>query len=255
MQHLGAVFRFYGHVVDICQQTADAKKLVCHAEQARSSVLKLARAIAIELDLDPDLSVAMGPIKTLERIWQKAAGRKQGRVDHVTDICRERLKVESVKDIIELRRMSRNPDFYKEWEDKGVKIVEFEDYFAYPNERGFRGINMLLHVDLGKGRYHICELQVIHRDMEATLNASHTYHEMIRDMKEQANAQKRTLDKKELDSIAALEKQSQELHREDAQRLNLHLLEAPKVARKTDDESEQVAQAPSSNTVPLKLAA
>lgn len=255
MQHLGVAFRFYGHFVDICQQTADAKQLICHAEQARSSVLKLARGIAIQLNLDPDLNVAMGPIKTLERIWQKAAGRKHGRVDHVTDICRERLKVESYKDVIELRKLSRNPDFYKEWEEKGIKIIEFEDYFAYPNERGFRGINMLLHVDLGKGRYHVCELQIIHKEMEATLEASHANHKKIRDIKELAVTQGRKLSEKELIDIKNFENESQELHQQDAERLNLHLLEAQKPTYQPAKKQENAERNESPQTVPFKLAA
>lgn len=229
MHQLGAVFRFCT-AEEICQQLSDVFRLICHAELARSSVLKLARSLAQDLNLNPDLNVKMGPIKTFERITQKALGRKHGRVDHVTDICRERLLIESIKDVMEIRRFIRNPDFHAEWQEKGIKILEVEDYFATPNERGLRAMNMLLYVDLGKGRYHICELQVIHKDMEDTYNTTHVYYEIIRDLQELEKAQKRPLSAVEKDTIMHLTHETRRLHDEDAARLQLGYLETPKSA-------------------------
>lgn len=221
------------------QQTADPVTLIKHAEQTRTQILKYARALAGALDLEFDQAVKMGPIKTLERIWQKAIGKYDGRVEKICDIARERLYINSPADIIDLRSLfgpGKAGGFHETWSSRGVHVLEFEDYFAKPSSTGFRGINIKLGVDMGKGRFHICELQVLHGEMKDTLDTTHMYFEQIREYKDNAEAQKRELSPVEMDVINRLEAEATRLHNEEAERLGLNMLEQPQVQRHTNNQ-------------------
>lgn len=212
------------------QQTPDPVTLIRHAELARAHIQRYARDLAEEIGLPVETSVKMGPIKTLSRIWEKAIGKYQGQVEKICDICRERLLISSPDDVLALRRMfdpRRENEFSERWKGRGIHPVEFEDYFAKPSSTGFRGINIKLAVDMGKGRYHVCELQVVHKDMLKTLDITHVLFEEIRTLEGAAAAKDRDLSAFDQDKVREMKEETIRLHEEDAVALGLKDLEIP----------------------------
>jgi hypothetical protein len=171
------------------QPTGDIDVLIRHAEMARSKLTKFATALARELGLE-DHNERLCRIKLLERIFGKAAERSEGDVRGVRDICAERILFSETSDIVAFRKLlaqGSKSDFYLKSLEKGVRIVEVEDHFAEPKKHGFIGININLEVQLGKGRVHIVELQLMHVDMVETDKVSHEIYEQIRSYDELAS--------------------------------------------------------------------
>ena len=212
------------------QQTNKIEALLRHAQLARSDLERYANALCEELGYNGHTHVKMGEIKALDRIFEKASKPgNEGRVENLNDICRARLLIESPEDIETLRSMMipgrNNHDFNKTWDGRGVKLVEFEDYFAAPSSTGFRAINMTLEIDLGKGRSHYVELQVAHWFMQDTLDRTHELKKKIREIEETAAAEDRELYEDEREVVRSYKDQARELHEQDADRLDLRRLE------------------------------
>ncbi len=159
------------------QSTGNVFVLHKHGEQARTPLMKYARALAIELGLNPDSQVVQGPMKTPERIVEKAEQRYAGDRTQIHDICRDTLYVHSVTDIERIRSLfvpgRISHPFHQGRERHGITPLEIEDNFAEPKKHGWIGINLKLKIDLGKGRHHIAELQITHEGLKAANEYSH----------------------------------------------------------------------------------
>lgn len=207
------------------QPTRDAICLRGHGEQAHTHLYKFTSALAAHLGLDPAIDIIKGPIKDLARIYEKAADKYGGRVDKVCDIARERLLFEDTNVVSNLRSMlgpGKNSDpFLRDWKEKGVEIVEMEDYFAQPKEHGYFSMHLKVSVDLGKGRYHMCEIQVKHRDQLAADELSRTWYQEIRKITDVAASEGRKLNDVEKACIKAMLDANIALYEAEAHRLEL----------------------------------
>ena len=218
--------------VDGWQQTNDVGTLIRHAEMARSSLRRYISALSDELGLPQELHVKMGPIKNLDRIFEKAAGRKDGRFDDICDICRGQFLIDSPEDVERLRMLLRpgrkSSAFNELWESRGAKIVAYDDYFAKPTKTGFRGINVTLEISgIGKGRKHYVEMQVVHRDMLGDLKTTHELYSQKRTLVEGAKAAGRPLSEEQKAVAEYYNTEALRIHNEAAAALGLDSLETP----------------------------
>lgn len=221
--------------VDGWQQTNDVDTLIRHAEMARSSLRRYINALSEEVGLPKELHVKMGPIKNLDRIFEKAAGRKGGRFDDICDICRGQFLIDSPEDVERLRMLLRpgrkSSAFNELWESRGAKIVAYDDYFAKPTKTGFRGINVTLEISgIGKGRKHYVEMQVVHRDMLEALKMTHELYSQKRTLIEGAKAAGRPLSGDQKAVAEYYNAEALRIHNEAALALGLDSLESPDFA-------------------------
>ncbi len=210
------------------QPSADLDVLICHAEMARSGLQKFSRSLAQTLKLDAH-NLSLGDIKETERIIAKARERYNGNIDRICDICRERIFFERPEDVIEFRRLflqgNKSP-FFKDSLGKGCRILEIEDYFASPRKSGFIGINIQLEIDLGKGRKHVAELQLMHKDMVDADKTSRKWFEEIRALEEKKALGQITSD--EENNLAKLNEANTALYAAESARLGLGVLRVNK---------------------------
>jgi hypothetical protein len=212
----------------VVQQTDDVGVLMRHAEMARSKLRKFSVALAEEIGLNED-SVVPGPIKELGRIFDKASGRYDGDVRRICDICRQRILFDNPADVVAFRRLLSqgvHSKFYQEAMDHGVRIAEVEDCFAKPKKHGYIGINIQLEIDLGKGRTHVAELQLMHRDMVEADKTSHYLYDQIRLIDEQESF--RTLTEDEKNARESYLKSNKALYEAESARLGLDVLRLQK---------------------------
>lgn len=167
------------------QPSGDLDVLMGHAEMAQGPFIQITRALTLELGLRRSVSCVRGPLKDKARIIEKVETKYDGDYSRVTDFCRGRILFNDPKQIKQLRsifisgKMSHH--FHQEWTGRsGYLMVKFQDNFAYPRSHGFRGLSMIISVPLGKGRYHLCELQMMHEGMVELDAISHQYYEMMR---------------------------------------------------------------------------
>lgn len=219
----------------VVQPTADVDVLMRHAEMARSELRKFSVSLAEAMGLEAG-NVVPGPIKELGRIYDKATGRYDGNVRRICDICRQRVLFNSPADVVAFRRLlsqGSNSAFYQESLDHGVKIAEVEDCFAEPKKHGYIGINIQLEIDLGKGRKHIAELQLMHRDMVEADKTSHYLYDQIRLLDEQATFRPLTEDEK--NARASYLESNKALYEAESARLGLGVLRLNKGRNHTHD--------------------
>jgi hypothetical protein len=172
-------------VTDCRQPTTCPETLMRHAELSQSRLLIFARALAEELDLSPETQVVKGPMKERARIESKAQGKYDGHYDQVFDYGRDRILFTNPEQILEFRKMTGpgkiSDPFLATWRDRGIEIVEVDDAFLSRKKSGMVGVNISVKIDLGKGRYHICEIQMMHEDMQNIDRLTHqNYEENIR---------------------------------------------------------------------------
>ncbi len=216
------------------QTTSKVDLLQKHAETADKIVKKYAESLAIELGADPDRDVVKGQIKTIGRIFEKATGRLDGKIDKVCDISRFRIYVDTPEQIIKFRKLfgpnHKRMKHNQYWSNKQTRTVrvdpqsQIRDYFAIPRDTGYVGINMNVTAHLGKGQRHIAEIQVMHRGMQSTDNVSHALYEQIRVTRAQAKFEGRDLTRDEKSMVYDLLEENRSLYKNAAKRLGLDTL-------------------------------
>lgn len=207
------------------QMTDDVYALRCHAQMASSGVEKFARELALVLDIDPDINYQRAALKKMGRIMEKARNKYEGDVRSICDIARGRILFDDPDQIHTLRSMmkagKKTHPFIQKWAERGIYLVHFEDCFENPKSSGYVGINMKLSIDLGKGRHHICELQLMHRDMVHTDMESRRLYERIRLVTDQAQAQGRELTDQEQKRVGTMQKENRALYAQAISRCDL----------------------------------
>lgn len=212
------------------QTTNNVNTLIRHAEQARATFKRYVMALAEEVGLHDEINVNMGPIKNLERIFEKAAGRKEGRFDDICDICRGQLMIDSPEDVKAIRKLLRpgrkSTGFNKTWENRDIRIESYDDYFAKPTKTGFRGMNITLEIGgIGKGRKHYVELQIVHRDMKEALATTHMLYSQKRELEESAEACGQELTEDQKAVVDYYMDEAKRIHEAESERLGLYILE------------------------------
>lgn len=202
---------------------------VRHGEQARSSLRRYAEALCKEMDIDPDVAIEMGPVKSLKRIFEKAATKYSEEIQKISDICRCRIYFNNAEQIKKLRKIfgpgKNSHPFHQKWLEQGTELYAFKDYFARPKAHGYVGINIKIDIDIGKGRHVPCEIQIWHRDMQNTYKLSIDLYEKIRKVTDVMNAEGRTsLNPSEKESVGHLINANRHLFASEIKRLNLACL-------------------------------
>lgn len=162
------------------------------AEMVRSPAESFALDIVRQVDLDPNLCFERGPTKDVTRIFEKAEGRSNGKVDAVRDVARGQIFFNTPEDFLIIRGLfsqfdSKPSDFVRAWAKKDIQILEFEDNYAKPKPHGFMGAKIVIKV--GKGIDETYELQFAHKDMRLTNQVSHAIYIEIRKIKDRALAE------------------------------------------------------------------
>lgn len=170
------------------QATPDLEKLKNQAQMTVSRLRQFGDALALELGRDPDMDFLIAPLKKDDRIYEKVIEKYDGDPSRVTDITRGRILFDRPEQVEQFRKLFANSgknrhQFLKSWEKKGIEVLEVKDYFASPKDAGYVGVNFKVRVELSKGRYHICELQLMHQNMQHTDSLSHEIFEEIRSLK------------------------------------------------------------------------
>ncbi|MGB4057295.1 MAG: hypothetical protein WBK77_04345 [Alphaproteobacteria bacterium] len=172
-----------------------------HGQQLASRAEKFLRAFLREhLDLNPDAYVApeswdedarsskvlkRGPKKDAPRIREKMA--EQGKpIEDIPDATRFTVIFNDAATIHALRRLlprfdQKNTRLTRDWEDAGVRLVEYEDNFFKPKKHGYRGFDFKFRIGIpNKGWSGICEVIFIHEHMRESYRLSRALYEGIR---------------------------------------------------------------------------
>ena len=208
------------------QKTKDLDVLLGQAQMAFSLAGKFGNELSDLLGLDPVTSYIEGELKDPDRIRQKADNKYGGDLSRVCDIARSRILFDSPDQIHKFRKIVKGGQnshpFLKTWQGR-VEIINksLGDYYERPKFGGYVGINMNLKVNLGGNRYHICEMQLMHKEMQPTDKESHKLYEQMREITDFAEAEQRNLTYEEGAMVSSLQRTNIELYYYDINRLGL----------------------------------
>jgi tetratricopeptide (TPR) repeat protein len=141
----------------------------------------ISQAVVSIPDCRPDM-VHLAPLKGRERATAKAKDDYSGRTAGpgeawLFDIVRASVECETEAQIAAVvAQILASPN---------VEVIRLKNRFRNPTPAGFRDVNMnikILMPQLGAGVYHICELQVHHKEVKdfAKKNHSHSHYEYFR---------------------------------------------------------------------------
>lgn len=202
-----------------------ARTLQKHGEQAIQRLEGAAMSLAEELGLDPYTNVVRGPVKDMERIFEKAA-RYDNNLQEIPDLCRVRILFNNPSQVLLARALLKNGSaFVNNLDQKSLHFVEADDSFFEPKQHGFRGFQIIFNMDLGKNRMVKGEIQLLHENMQQTDQISHTLYEEIRSIEDRARGQDRDLNANEKAAISGYYKTNKALYDADAKNYGLYILE------------------------------
>ncbi len=199
--------------------------LIKRSEQARSQLCRYARALCYELGLDPNLAIVEGPVKTLKRVFEKAANKYNGDISQVPDLCRLRILFDDPKQIETFRKIfgpgKNSHPFHERMEKKNYylaskenpEIDDIEDFFEWPKAHGYVGINLNVVIYLNKYPEPIpCEIQIQHKNMQDTYEASRVLYKKMRPLTDKLDGGLE-LGPDETEKLESLRKENIELFR------------------------------------------
>jgi hypothetical protein len=196
--------------------TNDLDTLLTHAQMAQNPLLAFATALAQELHIEPSTHVIKGPLKLRERADDKAAKYK-GNFNEIPDLVRDRVLFDEIGQVIAFRSMMKpgkaNSRFLQEWEKRGIRIVDVDDAFLSRKKSGYVGINVSVEIDLGKGRWHTGEIQLMHEGMQGVYeDTKYNYDHHIRPVTDIAFAEGRDLTAEESARIAPFQQANKDMY-------------------------------------------
>lgn len=182
----------------------------------------------------PDLHVVNGPIKDLDRIFEKANGRYDGNLNEVNDIGRLRILFNDPTQFLAVRDLFNSDQkldrFNNALRTNGIEIVEFEDNYLEPKAHGYIGSNLIIAIDLGKGRLENFEIQFMHENMQLTDKITHATYEEQRSIIEQADEENRNMSNEEEQIVIGYQVAGANLYKADARHYGLiSLFENPNI--------------------------
>ncbi len=172
------------------QSEAQVKAIIRRGEQARSSLYKYAAGICEAVGLDPKMSLELGPVKDLKRIFQKAADKFDGDCLKVSDICRIRIKFDKPEQVEGIRKIfvaGKNSHPFHKKRKGDCEVLSFTDHFAQPKKHGFAAIDIKIAIPV-KGCPVPCEVQIQHKDMGPTERASRKIYQKMRKLTDKEKA-------------------------------------------------------------------
>lgn len=180
------------------QITSDLDRLYEMAAEADPILQRTVRELANELNGE---AVFPPGLKGRARVIEKANAKYGGDFAGITDLSRATLKFESLDDLY------RSLDAL---EDKGLKIVRFNDRFANPTAEGYSDI--ILGVEMPNG--HVAELQLHIPSVLDAKEANHILYEEQRSIFAAAKNAGRDLSPAEAARVDELVTQQQAAYRE-----------------------------------------
>jgi hypothetical protein len=209
----------------------EARELVENAKKASIEALLYAQKISKDLGLNSKEAVVEGPLKKLDRIFEKAIGKHDGHLDEVPDVGRLRILIEKPEDIEALRRrfVARNGEILEEHPSNKITVTEFQDNFLHPSSTGRIAIHIALDVRIpGQIDPVPYEIQVIHKDMVATEIFTHDNYQRACEIERKAKAECRKLTADESQAIEHYRESNRQRYMADALRLGLYDLRHPR---------------------------
>ncbi len=190
--------------------------LMHHAEMAQGPLMLFTRALAEYLELNPDTQVIKGPLKLKERFLAKAA-KYNGKFSEVPDLVRNRISFKAPETIFMLRSITgpgkNTNEFLQEWENRGIRITEIDDAFLDRKKSGCVNVALSVEINLGKGRWHTCEIQFTHEAMDKIdADTRYNYDTYIRPVTDLAKAEDRELTAEESDSIVCFQEANKAMY-------------------------------------------
>jgi hypothetical protein len=187
-------------------------RLQGRSQQAQTDAERFGHALCRAVGLDPEDPVvstpgledvkvfSRGPLKTLQRILEKADGRLNGAVHRVPDVARYRIYFNDPSQIWALRgllirtRKGKAQGFEAHWEDRGVKITGVDDFYLKPLSHGYIGLHVTCEIKMKKGGPPArVEYQFMHDHMRLTDKLTHATYDAKRQIHEKASKEKREL--------------------------------------------------------------
>ena len=193
------------------------RTLMHHAEMAQSGLWQFTAALTEFLNLDPSTQAIRGPLKLRDRFISKARGKYGGQFSEVPDLVRNRVLFNEPETIYLFRSLTGpgkgSHPFLLEWEKRGIRVTEIDDAFLDRKKSGYVGINISVEIDLGKGRWHTCEIQLMHENMQdVDKDTKYTYDNYIRPITDVAEAEGRDLTQEESDSVASFREANKNMY-------------------------------------------
>lgn len=208
----------------------EARELIGNAKKASEIGIPYAESIALAIGLSKE-SVVPGPLKKLERIFEKAIGKHAGQLEEVPDVGRLRILIEKPEDVIALRRMfvERQGTLKIVHPNNKITVTEFQDNFWEPSSTGRVAIHIGLDIRLSGSKSVPYEIQVIHKDMVDTEKFTHNNYQRACDIERKAKGENRPLTADEADAIESYRKSNRERYLADSLNYNLFSLRQPKL--------------------------
>lgn len=221
-----ALAEIFGDAVELSREKlAKARELIGNARDAQVYAVPFAQKIALEIGL-AEAAVVPGPMKSLNRIFEKAIGKLNGYLEDVPDVGRLRILIEKPEDVIALRKMFLTPrgELKDAHPDNKITVTEFQDNFLHPSSTGRIAIHIGLEVKLSGNVVVPYEIQVIHKDMVATERFTHDNYQRACEIERKAKAENRSLTKDEAEAAEHYRESNRRRYLADALHLDLYEL-------------------------------
>lgn len=209
----------------------EARGLLEAAKKASVEAIPYAHRIALALGLDSHKAVVEGPLKKLDRIFEKAIGKHDGQLDEVPDVGRLRILIEKPEDIVALRRqfVGRDGGLIQTHPTNKITVTEFQDNFLHPSSTGRIAVHIALDIRIpGQVDPVPYEIQVIHKDMVKTEIFTHDNYQQACRIERRAKAEGRSLTEDEEAAIEHYRESNRRRYLADALRLGLYELRHPR---------------------------
>ncbi len=205
-----------------------ADSLIKRSHRTRTSAAKIARIMCelIDVDYHNTQTCLVGPIKTKERILEKAATDYSGNIESISDGCRLMLLFDDARTIERIRRnliSGKN----KSPLEKLLKGTNFhimgspKDMISSPKKWGYMGYMLKFEPEKKLNLYTSFEVQITHRGLKDNyFPITHDLYESKRVVIENYENDNVPIEEWDEDTRAVVQ-QMLDLHREGAQRYGL----------------------------------
>jgi hypothetical protein len=217
----------FGELVTITgEQVRIALDKIHASDEALRLAIPYVNNVANEAGLEGVTSE--GHCKRLRRMFYKAVAKHDGQVEDVPDVGRFRLLVNGPDDIEKLRTyfFGNQPRYYADPGEKEarkgvvqdkhpankISIIEVEDYYHVPSSTGRMALHLNLEVKVaGKDTVRV-EVQVLHKDMVKTEDATRENYMEAQKIRRMAERENRELTEREEVAIESYDSASRDMY-------------------------------------------
>ena len=178
------------------QPTSNLDELYVVSDNARKELY----AVLNEITDKYDANYLSAPVKTRERAEQKIAHQFNGDVSLITDIVRDSIVADSIKDVVDIYDYLSNR----------VEIVRVKNRFNSPTKSGYRDLSTTIRLP---NTGILAEVQIHLREISKVKSGSeHDVYEIIQGLERNAKLENRALSKFEISQIESAREQSRNLY-------------------------------------------